>query len=314
MNKTLLTLLLILFITGVCVVSCPKHEDHSKTIIAKFNKVIDKEFSDNTNNDTEKAFALLASTICSGVSEYVIEKRLSVDNYFLFSVGKISLDGEEKIVSIGILNHVYTEIEDAIKDALQKYSEDNHNTEKVDIKKTQPKSNKSRTKKVHHKKQTKPSSEIVENSNSSSNNNDVDIYQDNEFIIDDNDEYEDNIESLKLEDDNERVYTAVEQMPQFPGGDAALMKCLSNNINYPQEAMEEGLEGRAIVQFVVKKDGSIGDVKIIRSVGTILDKEAIRLCKSLPKFTPGRMNGQAVNVWYTLPITFKISNSNKHKN
>ena len=92
------------------------------------------------------------------------------------------------------------------------------------------------------------------------------------------------------------------------------MKYLSNNINYPQKAMEEGLEGRAIAQFVVKKDGSIGDVKIIRSVGTILDKEAIRLCKSLPKFTPGRMNGQAVNVWYTLPITFKLSNSNKHKN
>lgn len=135
MSKTLLTLLLILFIAGVCVVSCPKHEDHSKTIIAKFNKVIDKELSDKTNNDTEKAFALLASTICSGVSEYVIEKRLSVDNYFIFSVGKISLDGEDKIVSIGILNHVYTEIEDAIKDALQEYSDDDNKIEKVNIKK-----------------------------------------------------------------------------------------------------------------------------------------------------------------------------------
>lgn len=99
-------------------------------------------------------------------------------------------------------------------------------------------------------------------------------------------------------------------MPQFPGGDATLMKYLNNNINYPQEAMKNGLEGRVIVQFVVTKNGTIGEVKIIRSVDPELDKEAIRLCKSLPKFTPGRMNGKAVNVWYTLPITFKHPSSN----
>ena len=108
----------------------------------------------------------------------------------------------------------------------------------------------------------------------------------------------------------EQVFTAVEQMPQFPGGDAALMKFLSSNINYPQVAMENGVQGRVIVQFVVTKNGSVGEVKVIRSVDRDLDKEAIRLCKSLPKFIPGKMNGQAVNVWYTLPITFKLQGLN----
>ena len=108
----------------------------------------------------------------------------------------------------------------------------------------------------------------------------------------------------------EKVFTAVEQMPQFPGGDAALMKYLSNNINYPQVAMENGVQGRVIVQFVVTKNGTVGEVKVIRSVDRDLDKEAVRLCKSLPKFIPGKMNGQAVNVWYTLPITFKLQGLN----
>ena len=99
-------------------------------------------------------------------------------------------------------------------------------------------------------------------------------------------------------------------MPQFPGGDAALMKYLSNNINYPQIAMENGVQGRVIVQFVVTKNGTVGEVKVIRSVDRDLDKEAVRLCKSLPKFIPGKMNGQAVNVWYTLPITFKLQGLN----
>lgn len=95
----------------------------------------------------------------------------------------------------------------------------------------------------------------------------------------------------------------------FRGGDAALMKFISNNINYPQEAYQNGIQGRIIVQLVVKSDGSVGDVKVIRSVDASLDREAIRVCKSLPNFTPGRMNGKAVNVWYTLPITFKLQGS-----
>ena len=104
----------------------------------------------------------------------------------------------------------------------------------------------------------------------------------------------------------EKIYTAVEQMPQFPGGQAALNRFLSSNMNYPQIARENGIEGRVIVQFVVTKNGTVGEVKVLRSVDRDLDKEAIRLCKSLPKFIPGKKDGQDVNVWYTIPIIFKL--------
>lgn len=123
-------------------------------------------------------------------------------------------------------------------------------------------------------------------------------------------EYKNEVIVEEKKPEPEQVFNAVEQMPQFPGGDAALMKFLSSNINYPQVAMENGVQGRVIVQFVVTKNGSVGEVKVIRSVDRDLDKEAIRLCKSLPKFIPGKMNGQAVNVWYTLPITFKLQGLN----
>ena len=84
------------------------------------------------------------------------------------------------------------------------------------------------------------------------------------------------------------------------------MKYLSCNIQYPPKAAEDGKEGKVVVQFVVEKDGHVGDdVKIVRSVDKDLDNEAIRVCKSLPQFTPGRKDGQPVRVWYTIPVTFK---------
>lgn len=103
----------------------------------------------------------------------------------------------------------------------------------------------------------------------------------------------------------EPVFTAVEQMPQFPGGEEELMKYVSSNIKYPSMAMENAIQGRVVVKFVVTKTGKIGEVKVVRSKDPDLDKEAVRVVKSLPSFIPGKMNGQAVNVWYTLPITFK---------
>ena len=105
---------------------------------------------------------------------------------------------------------------------------------------------------------------------------------------------------------DETVYRSVEQMPQFPGGEAALMKYLKSHINYPPKAAKNNIEGNVIVQFVVKKDGSIGEVKVVHSLEKDLDKEAVRVVKSLPKFTPGRHDGQAVSVWYTLPVSFKL--------
>lgn len=107
----------------------------------------------------------------------------------------------------------------------------------------------------------------------------------------------------------EKVYTAVEQMPQFPGGEGEVMKYISTHIKYPSMAMENNIQGRVVVQFVVTKTGTIGEVKVIRGKDPDLDKEAIRVVKSLPKFIPGKMNGEVVNVWYTLPINFKITES-----
>ncbi len=105
---------------------------------------------------------------------------------------------------------------------------------------------------------------------------------------------------------SETIYHSVEQMPRFPGGEAALVKYIDTHIKYPPSAVQNRVQGKVIVQFVVKKDGSIGEVKVVRSVDKYLDKEAIRVIKSLPKFTPGRQNGKAVNVWYTLPVPFKL--------
>lgn len=104
----------------------------------------------------------------------------------------------------------------------------------------------------------------------------------------------------------EKVFTSVEQMPQFPGGEGAMLKYLSEHVVYPPMAQENNVQGRVVVQFVIKKDGSIGDVKVVRSKDPDLDKEAVRVVKTFPKFTPGKMNGQPVDVWYTLPINFKL--------
>jgi protein TonB len=106
------------------------------------------------------------------------------------------------------------------------------------------------------------------------------------------------------------VFISVEQMPQFPGGDAALLKYLSSHINYPPMAAENNVQGRVVVQFVVDKTGKVGEVTVVRSVDKELDREAVRVCKSLPKFVPGRQNGQPVSVWYTLPVTFKLQGTN----
>ena len=108
----------------------------------------------------------------------------------------------------------------------------------------------------------------------------------------------------------EVVFKSVEQMPQFPGGEAALMKYLASHINYPIMAAENNIQGRVVVQFVIDKTGRVGEVTLVRSVDKDLDNEAIRVCKSLPKFTPGRQNGQPVSVWYTLPVTFKLQGAN----
>lgn len=114
------------------------------------------------------------------------------------------------------------------------------------------------------------------------------------------------VEEKKPEPKKEEVFTAVEQMPQFPGGEAELMKYIANHIKYPTMAAENNIQGRVVVKFVVKKDGSVGEVQVLRGKDPDLDKEAVRVVRTLPKFIPGKMNGQAVSVWFTLPINFKL--------
>ena len=109
------------------------------------------------------------------------------------------------------------------------------------------------------------------------------------------------------EDDEDKVYQVCEKAPEFPGGMDAMMKYLYENIKYPAEAEAAGKDGRAIVQFIVKKDGSIGNVEIIRSSGdNSLDTEAIRVIASMPKWNPGTQGGKPVNVKFTLPVVFKV--------
>ena len=103
-----------------------------------------------------------------------------------------------------------------------------------------------------------------------------------------------------------KVYDIVDVMPQFPGGQGELMKFLRNNVKYPAEAQKKKIEGRVIVTFVVNKKGRIIDPSVERSAHPLLDAEALRVIKRMPKWTPGRMNGESVNVKFRLPITFKL--------
>ena len=103
-----------------------------------------------------------------------------------------------------------------------------------------------------------------------------------------------------------KVFDVVEEMPSFPGGQGALMSFLYSNIKYPVVAQENGVQGRVIVGFVVERDGSITDVKVMRSVDPSLDREAQRVVKAMPRWKPGKQNGSAVRVKYTVPVVFRL--------
>ena len=105
----------------------------------------------------------------------------------------------------------------------------------------------------------------------------------------------------------EEIFVAVEQPAQFPGGQAALMKWLGNNIRYPEAAQQNDIQGRVIVKFVVEKDGSIGQAQVVRGVDKDLDREALRVVKKMPSWQPGKNNGVAVRSYFTLPVTFKLA-------
>ena len=111
---------------------------------------------------------------------------------------------------------------------------------------------------------------------------------------------------VQEESDEGEIFEVVEQNPSFPGGDAELMKWLSKNLKYPASAQDNGIQGRVLVSFVVNKDGSIVDPKVLRSVDPALDKEAMRVVTAMPKWQPGKQRGKTVRVKFTLPVTFRL--------
>lgn len=111
------------------------------------------------------------------------------------------------------------------------------------------------------------------------------------------------IEEAPQEDE---IFMVVEDMPEPPGGIAELMKFLGKNIKYPTIAQENGIQGRVVVEFVVNRDGSIVDPKVVRGVDPSLDKEAVRVIMSMPKWKPGKQGGKTVRVKYTVPVTFRL--------
>ena len=106
--------------------------------------------------------------------------------------------------------------------------------------------------------------------------------------------------------DPNKAYDMVDEMPQFPGGPSALFEFLSKNIQYPKEAEDANLQGRVIVSFVVEKDGSVSNAKVVRPIDPLLDAEALRVVNSMPKWIPGKQNGEAFRVKYTIPVTFRV--------
>lgn len=132
------------------------------------------------------------------------------------------------------------------------------------------------------------------------------------LLTDQQKEVRDKARAKRLKDyqpqiDADKVYEEVDQMPEFPGGQSALKKYMSDNVRYPALAAEYGKQGTAIIQFVVNADGSISDVEVVRSAGdSSLDKEAIRVVKSMPKWNPGKKYGQNVKVRTKTNVAFRL--------
>ena len=109
--------------------------------------------------------------------------------------------------------------------------------------------------------------------------------------------------------DNDSVFQIVEQMPEFPGGAEAMMKSIAGNVKYPEAAIDKNIEGRVFVSFVVEKDGSVSNVKVLRGIGGGCDEEAVRVISSMPKWKPGMHRGEPVRVSYQIPIWFKLEDT-----
>jgi periplasmic protein TonB len=141
---------------------------------------------------------------------------------------------------------------------------------------------------------------------------DVEVDDDLDIDVeaDQNTEVDEYIAPVKQEDEESaeetQIFMVVESMPLFPGGETALYKFLAENIKYPQMAKESGIQGRVFVTFVVERDGSVTDVRVLRGIGGGCDEEAIRVVKNMPKWAPGKQRGKSVRVQYNLPVKFTL--------
>ena len=131
---------------------------------------------------------------------------------------------------------------------------------------------------------------------------DIDVEADDETVVEEYIPPSDEEEEV----DEAEIFTVVESMPSFPGGMGELMKFLSQNINYPTLAKESGIQGRVFINFVVEPNGKISNVKVLRGIGGGCDEEAVRVVKSMPKWSPGKQRGKPVRVSYNLPVKFTL--------
>ena len=145
--------------------------------------------------------------------------------------------------------------------------------------------------------------EIVEDDMEIEDEIEIDVEADQETVVE---------EYIPVEDDDEeeeeaQIFTVVESMPGFPGGETAMKRYLAENIQYPQMARESGIQGRVFVTFVVEKDGNVTDVRVLRGIGGGCDEEAIRVIKNMPRWDPGKQRGKPVRVQFNMPIMFKLN-------
>ena len=111
---------------------------------------------------------------------------------------------------------------------------------------------------------------------------------------------------VEEEETSNEIFMVVEEMPQFPGGDAALLSYINKSMKYPVIAQENGIQGRVVISFVIEKDGSVAHIEVVRGKDPALDKEALRVIGNMPKWKPGQQRGKPVRVKYTLPVNFRL--------
>jgi periplasmic protein TonB len=148
--------------------------------------------------------------------------------------------------------------------------------------------------------------QIVENDVDITDEIEIDVEADQNTEVQEYKPVED-LGSKQEEEEEVQIFTVVESMPSFPGGEAARIEYLNNNIKYPQMARESGIQGRVFVTFVVERDGSVTDVKVLRGIGGGCDEEAVRVIQNMPKWEPGKQRGKPVRVQFNMPILFKLN-------